>query len=82
MTAALNLYKRHDQVALLRMRERIEADPANRDQTNGIHLYLPKARRKLSDIAEAITMHMADRRAEEGRRVATDGYSGRKQNRR
>lgn len=81
MTAALSLYKKYGQDELLRMQASIEADPACRNTKGGIHMYEPRARRKLSDIAQAITFHMADRRAEAGRPVPADGYSGRNQNR-
>lgn len=82
MTAAYSLYKKHSQEALLTMHASIAADPESRNKAGGIHLYEPKARRMLGAIAEAITMHMADRRAAAGRPVTVDGYSGRKQNRR
>lgn len=82
MTAAYSLYKKHSQDALLKLQDSIAADPESRNKAGGIHLYEPKARRKLAAIAEAITMHMADRRAAAGRPVTVDGYSGRKQNRR
>ena len=82
MNAALSLYKKHDQAELLRMQAAIEADPASRNTSGGIHLYAPNARRRLSAIAEAISYHMADRRAASGRPVPSDGYSGIKQNRR
>lgn len=82
MTAAHSLYKRYDQAALLRMQAAIEADPASRNTAGGIFIYEAKARKTLSDIAEAITMHMADRRAQAGCPVVVNGYSGRQQNRR
>lgn len=81
MTTAISLYKKHNQVELLHMQASIEADPASRNTKGGIHLYDAKARRKLSNIAQAITFHMADRRAAAGRPVPVDGYSGRSQHR-
>jgi len=64
------------------MQAAISNDPANRNTDGGIHLFVPKARKKLSDIAEAITYHLADKRAAAGKPVVADGYSGRKSNRR
>lgn len=82
MTAAISLYKKHSQAELLAKQAAVMADPSSRNTQGGIHLYTPKARRMLTNIAEAITFHLADNRAAAGRPVTTDGYSGRKQNRR
>jgi hypothetical protein len=82
MTKALTLYKKHSQDQLLAMQAAIHADPGSRSTDGGIHIYNHKARRQLSDIAEAITHHMADSRAAAGNPVPTNGYSGLKQNRR
>lgn len=64
MTAALNLYKRKTQAELVEMQRAICADPANhsaRDHST-IHLYTPKARKKLADIAWAIRYHLDDKK--------------------
>lgn len=62
MTAALNLYKRKSQAELLAMQEAIHVDPACKNLSGGIHLYTPKARKKLADIAWAISYHLDDKR--------------------
>lgn len=80
MARALELYKRHDQDALLRMSAEIEADPANAAEVGSIYLHSAPARRKLADIAQAIAFHMADTRERAGRPIPTAGYSGRKCN--
>lgn len=80
MAKANDLYRRHDQEALLRMSAQIEADPENSAELGSIFLYSAAARRKLADIAQAISFHMADTRERAGRPVPTAGYSGRKCN--
>ena len=65
---------------LLEMRAVIESDPANKAE--GLFLYTLKARRKLDAITRQITHNLAMKRAEEGRPVVADGYSGRQTNRR
>lgn len=82
MTRALNLYKKHSQAELLGMQAAIASDPANRNTAGGIFLHTAAARRRLDDIAQAITFHLDDSRTAAGRPVPTDGFSGRKSNRR
>jgi len=65
---------------LLEMIRAIEDDPINKGE--GIHLYSPKARKKLDAISQQITHNLAMKRAAEGRPVVADGYSGRRANRR
>lgn len=62
MTRAYDLYKRFTVEELLSMQKRVCDDPANRNNMGGIHLYKPSARKKLSDIAWAITYHMRDKK--------------------
>lgn len=80
--SALTLYKKHDKAALLALQERVCAEAANRAPPGGLMLYTKEASKKLADIAQAITWHMADEREAAGRRVPTDGYSGRQSKRR
>lgn len=80
--SALSLYKRHDKGALLALQESVCADPANRAAPGGLMIYTKEASKKLADIAQAITWHMADDREAAGRPVRADGYSGRQSNRR
>lgn len=82
MTRALKLYKKHTQAELLALQAGIEADPANRNPQGSFQIYTERARRQLSDIATAITHHLADKRATAGNPVPVDGYSGRQTNRR
>jgi hypothetical protein len=77
----LRLYKRHTKAELTAMMEAIHNDENQKSPPGGIYLFNEKARKKLSLIAEAITMHLADDRAAAGRPVSTAGYSGRKSNR-
>lgn len=58
------------------MQTAVCADPANKNPGGGIHLYTKQARRKLDQIARAITFQMAERRTAAGNPVAADGYSG------
>ena len=64
----------------MKMREAIEADPANAGE--GIYLHSAKARKKIDAINLQIAHNTAVKRAAEGRPVAVDGYSGRKSKRR
>ena len=74
---------KYSQAELLELTKQIESDPASKETVPGsIYLYNKKARKELDDIARAITLHMAERRAAEGRPVPCDGYSGRQTNRR
>ena len=82
MTRALNLYKRHSQADLVSMQAMVASDPANRNPDGGIFIHTAQARRKLDDIAQAITFHLDDSRTAAGRPVPTDGYSGRQSKRR
>lgn len=63
------------------LRELIENNPDNREHGK-LWLYKTKARRKLDQIAWAITHNLAEARAKAGNPVACDGYSGRQQKRR
>ena len=73
-------------VELLEMMAAIESDPANqmpdRQLHQHLHLYTPKACKKLNKIAWQITSNIADKRKADGDPVPTCGYSGMKQNRR
>ena len=65
MTAALTLYKRKTQAELTAMQQAIRDDPACRmPPGSGIHIYTPKARKKLQDIAWAIRYHLDDKRGQ------------------
>lgn len=81
MTRALNLYKRYSQTELLSMAVAIKANPANCATNGGLFLYIPAARKKLDDIAQAIAFHLADKREASGHPVLAAGYSGRNSNR-
>ena len=67
---------------LLAMQAAIDNDPKNRMPPGNLNLYTKNARRKLDDIAQAISDNMADKRAAAGDPVPTCGYSGRQTNRR
>ena len=82
MTLAVNLYRKHSPAELVAMQEAIRNEPANKMPPRSLYLYVPKARKKLDAIAQAITFHLQDKREAEGRPVAADGYSGRQSNRR
>ncbi len=82
MTTAASLYRQHSKAALLQMQQGISDDPANKETGGGLFLYSAPARKKLSAVATAITMHIADERAAAGRPVPTCGYSGRQTGRR
>ena len=82
MATAVSLYKRHSKAALLQMQQAISEDPASKATGGGLFLHTAPARKKLDEVASAITMHMADDRAAAGRPVPTCGYSGRQTNRR
>jgi hypothetical protein len=60
----------------------IEQDPENRAPRGELYLYTKAARVKLDAIARQVTRNIAFKRAAEGRPIVTDGYSGRKCNRR
>lgn len=65
MTAALNLYKRKTMDELTAMQVAIHNDPVSRmPPGSGIYLYTPKARKKLQDIAWAITYHLSDKKSD------------------
>lgn len=67
---------------LLEMQKAIESDPDNKAARVGLYLYTPTAIKKLDEIARQITHNMAMKRAAAGDPVVSDGYSGRKSNRR
>ena len=67
---------------LLEMSSAIEADPANQMPPGSLYLFTQPARKKLDEIAMAITDNIADARAAAGDPVPTAGYSGRQSNRR
>jgi hypothetical protein len=70
-------------VELLAMQKAISEDQANRNtDPSRLHLYTPKAQKKLDAILMQIVHNQAMKRAAEGNPVPCDGYSGRKQNRR
>jgi len=81
MSTAATLYARHSKADLLAMQQRVSDDPANKAQA-GLSMYTSAAHKRLTLIAAAIAMHMADARAAQGRPVPTCGYSGRQSNRR
>lgn len=60
MSDGHRLYQRHDLAALQALRVAVEQDPANREAPGGLHLYTPKARKRLEAIAWAIYYHMKD----------------------
>ena len=66
MSRAISLYRRYTMAELTAMQKAICDDPANANpgHTGGgsIYLYTAKARKKLDDIAWAISYHMADRK--------------------
>jgi hypothetical protein len=64
------------------MAESIEADPASKENLDGLYLFNKKARKKLQTIREEIAHLQAKKRKEEGREIFVAGYSGRKTNRR
>lgn len=76
--SALSLYKKHTQAELVQLDAEIMADPLSRDTSGSIFIYTPKARKRLYEIARAITWHMADSRGATGDPVKVAGYSGRK----
>lgn len=78
---AVALYKKYSMAELVELRERITSDPANQ-QTGSLYIYTPKTMKKLHAIDWAITWHIRDKRAAEGRPVSSEGYSGRQFNRR
>lgn len=61
MTPA-DLYHKYTMSELTDMAERIWADPANRNPEGSLYIYTPKARKKLENIARAITFHIEERR--------------------
>lgn len=67
---------------LLKLREEIESDPANKNTDGGIYLYTVKARKKLDAITEAITENLRQAKVARGELINTAGYSGRQANRR
>ena len=80
---AISLYKKYSIEQLVKIDSDIRSDPKNRESKIGsIFIYNKKTRGILSQIAWAITMHMADKRSADGDPVVSDGYSGRQTNRR
>ena len=67
---------------LVAMLQAIEDDPLSKNRPDSIYIYTPKARKKMDEIARAITGNLEDKRIAEGRPVPCCGYSGRQTNRR
>lgn len=63
------------------MMEAIEADPKSRNPPGSLMIFTKEARKKLDEIAWAITDNLAEARAAAGNPVSTCGYSGRQSNR-
>lgn len=82
MSTAVRLYQKHSQSELMEMRKAIEKDPENLAPPGELFRFKKEARRKLDKIDQAITWHLADKRAAAGDPVPTCGYSGRQSNRR
>ncbi len=80
--SAAKLYQKHSQAELLALQKKIEEDPANHLPAGSIFRLTSTARKKLDQIAQAITFHLADKRAAAGNPVPISGYSGRQTNRR
>jgi hypothetical protein len=64
MTRAYDLFKRHSVDELISKQQAVRADPASKNtQPGGIHIYTPKARKLLEDIAWAVRYHMEDKQS-------------------
>ena len=61
MTPA-DLYHKYSMQELIDMAERIRADPENHNPKGSLYIYTPKARKKLENIARAISFHIEERR--------------------
>lgn len=81
MTDAYRLYERHDLAALQAMLQEQMDAPENRNPPGCVFIYTKRAQRKMDAIAEAISMHLKDRKIANGT-YQTEGYSGRNSNRR
>jgi hypothetical protein len=68
----LLLYQKHTQAELEALLSTIRADPANKTAPGSFYLYLPKARKRIDAIVSAITLHMADTRANKEIRDTVD----------
>jgi hypothetical protein len=79
--SALSLYKKHSQSELIALDQAISDDPVNFAPAGGIFRFTPKAQKRMSDIAQAISFHMADTREISGDHVKVSGYTGRTSNR-
>jgi len=69
-------------IELLQIKENVCCDPTSSNPTGGIFLYTAAARKKLDAIDRAITENMRVARVARGNAPTSDGYSGRKSNRR
>jgi hypothetical protein len=67
---------------LVAMQSAIESDPRNQMPPGHLFLYTPQARKKLDEIARAITSNLREKRRLAGDPVDDSGYSGRQSNRR
>lgn len=79
--SALSLYKKHTQSELIALDQAISDDPVNLAPAGGIFRFTTKSRKRMSEIAEAISFHMADTRERSGDYVTVTGYTGRPSNR-
>ncbi|WP_431276244.1 hypothetical protein ACQ858_08315 [Variovorax ureilyticus] len=57
MSRGYDLYKRHTVGELIAKQQAVRADPASKNTRPGIHIYTPKARRLLDDLAWAVRYH-------------------------
>ncbi len=67
------------------MRDAVTSDPKNANPEHAagrsIYLYTPAARKRLDELAWAVTYKLRQLREERGDPVVADGYSGRGSNR-
>jgi hypothetical protein len=71
---AAKLYQKYSMDELIRMEKDICNDPKNKQ--DGFYIYTPKARKKLDEIAWAITYHLRDNRRARGENINEAGYTG------
>ena len=78
---SFKLYNKYTKEELLAMAKLIEVNEENHEtDKKSIYKFKPDARKRLDEIAQAITWHMEDARNLSNNPVAVSGYTGRKTN--
>jgi hypothetical protein len=78
--SAIKLYNKYSMAQLVSMDADVSNDPKNRNPPGSILIFNAAATKKLRNISQAITWHLADKRKTAGNPVPVCGYSGRNTN--